>query len=100
MTTQSSAPNLERFRASVRTFLKSNLPDQIRDKTAAGVEMTGAEYREWMGILSRQGWIAVNWTTQDGGTGWSLWERSVYEEEYYRAKAPRIVDVGVRMVGL
>jgi len=99
MTTQSSAPNLERFRASVRTFLKSNLPDQIRDKTAAGVEMTGAEYREWMGILSRQGWIAVNWTTQDGGTGWSLWERSVYEEEYYRAKAPRIVDVGVRMVG-
>lgn len=99
MTTHSDTTDLEQFRATVRTFLKNNLPDEIRDKTAAGVELKGDEYREWMGILSRQGWIAVNWTAQDGGTGWSLWERSVYEEEYYRAKAPRIVEVGVRMVG-
>ena len=99
MTTQSSALHLEQFRASVRAFFKTNLPDQIRDKTAAGVELTGAEYREWMGILSRQGWVAVNWTSQHGGPGWSLWERAVYEEEYFRAKAPRIVEVGVKMVG-
>ncbi len=99
MTTSITTPDLETFRATVRTFLENNLPDDIRDKTAAGVELKGADYRRWMGILSRQGWIAVNWTAQDGGTGWSLWERSVYEEEYYRAKAPRIVEVGVRMVG-
>jgi len=91
--------HLETFRASVRAFLEQNLPQDIQDKTAAGVELTGDDYRRWMGILSRQGWIAVNWTAQDGGPGWSLWERSVYEEEYYRAKAPRTVDVGVRMVG-
>jgi alkylation response protein AidB-like acyl-CoA dehydrogenase len=99
MTTHSDTAHLEQLRATVRTFLKNNLPDKIRNKTAAGVELKGHEYREWMGILSRQGWIAVNWTVQDGGTGWSLWERSVYEEEYYRANAPRIVEVGVRMVG-
>ena len=90
---------LKQFRENVRAFFEHNLPPDIREKTAAGVELTGTDYRRWMGILSRQGWIAVNWTAQDGGPDWSLWERSIYEEEYFRAKAPRTVEVGVRMVG-
>lgn len=99
MTDSDDTAHLEQFQATVRAFLERNLPADIRDKTAAGVELTGPDYRRWMEILSRQGWIAVNWTAQDGGPGWSLLERSVYEEEYYRAKAPRTCDVGVRMVG-
>lgn len=94
-----SAPNLDAFRATVRSFLARALPEGIRAKTAAGVELTGAEYREWMAILSQQGWMAVNWPAAAGGPGWSLFEQSAYEEEYYRAKAPRVVDIGVRMVG-
>jgi alkylation response protein AidB-like acyl-CoA dehydrogenase len=90
---------LKAFRAEVRSFLKANLPEDIRRKTAEGIELNEADYRTWMEILSRQGWIAVNWASKDGGPGWSLWERSAYEEEYYRAKAPRVVEVGVRMVG-
>lgn len=99
MTDRSPAPNLDAFRATVRSFLAEALPEGIRAKTAAGVELTGAEYREWMAILSRQGWIAVNWPAAAGGPGWSLFEQSAYEEEYYRSKAPRVVDIGVRMVG-
>jgi alkylation response protein AidB-like acyl-CoA dehydrogenase len=91
--------SLKAFREEVRRFLNVNLPEDIRRKTAAGIELNEADYRTWMGILSRQGWIAVNWAAKDGGPGWSLWERSAYEEEYYRAKAPRVVEVGVRMVG-
>jgi alkylation response protein AidB-like acyl-CoA dehydrogenase len=91
--------DLKQFRADIRAFLQSNLPETIRRKTAAGIELSEAEYRAWMKILSDQGWIAVNWPKKDGGPGWSLWERSAYEEEYYRAKAPRVVDIGVRMVG-
>lgn len=90
---------LDVFRETVRQFFEENLPPSIRRKTAAGVELTGSEYREWMRILSRQGWIAVNWPKSAGGPGWSLWEQAAYEEEYYLAKAPRTVDVGVRMVG-
>lgn len=91
--------DLKQFRADIRAFFQSNLPEAIRRKTAAGIELSEAEYRAWMKILSDQGWIAVNWPKKDGGPGWSLWERSAYEEEYYRAKAPRVVDIGVRMVG-
>jgi len=99
MTDRSPQPNLEDFRADVRSFLARALPEAIRAKSAAGIELSGAEYREWMGVLSRQGWIAVNWPAAAGGPGWNLWEQSAYEEEYYRAKAPRVVDIGVRMVG-
>lgn len=91
--------DLNVFRETVRRFINANLPATIRNKTAAGIELMGSEYREWMGILSRQGWIAVNWPTSAGGPGWSLWEQAAYEEEYYLAKAPRTVDIGVRMVG-
>lgn len=99
MARHSPDPKLKAFRAEVRSFLEANLPEDIRQKTAAGIELNATDYRTWMGILSRQGWIAVNWASKDGGPGWSLWERSTYEEEYYRAKAPRTVEVGVRMVG-
>jgi alkylation response protein AidB-like acyl-CoA dehydrogenase len=99
MTNINSEPDLREFREEIRAFIKENLPEETRRKTAAGIELTPAEYREWMGILPRQGWIAVNWPTTVGGPGWSLWERSAYEAEYYRANAPRTVDVGVRMVG-
>lgn len=99
MADQYSDPDLNQFREAVRDFLRSNLPKETRRKTAAGIDLSEAEYREWMAILSRQGWIAVNWPVKDGGPGWTLWERSAYEEEYYRAKAPRVIDIGVRMVG-
>jgi len=91
--------DLADFRKTVRDFIDRNLPDDIRRKTAAGIELTEADYRRWMTILSRQGWIAVNWPAAAGGAGWSLLRQSIYEEEYYRAKAPRTVDIGVRMVG-
>jgi alkylation response protein AidB-like acyl-CoA dehydrogenase len=96
MTNRSPTPDLKQFRGDIRAFLGRNLPKVIRRKTAAGIELSEAEYREWMEVLSRQGLIAVNWPIKDGGPGWSLWERSAYEEEYYRAKAPRVVNIGVR----
>ena len=80
MTNSTITPDLTEFRRDVRAFLLNNLPEVIRKKTAAGVELTESEYRDWMRILSDQGWIAVNWPKQDGGPGWSLWERSAYEE--------------------
>ena len=57
---ESTEVDLLQFRADIRAFLQSNLPDTIRRKTAAGIELSEAEYRAWMKILSDQGWIAVN----------------------------------------
>jgi len=61
LTNSTITPDLAEFRGDVQAFVLSNLSEIIRKKTAAGIELT--------------------------------------EAEYYRAKARRVVDIGVRMVG-
>jgi hypothetical protein len=39
-------PELDVFRANVRRFIDENLPPATRQKTSAGIELTGAEFRE------------------------------------------------------
>src|SRR3546814_13014956 len=51
-----------------------------------------------MRILSERGWIAPNWDEADGGPGFTTEEKYVFEEEIFRAGAPRIIHYGTRMV--
>jgi alkylation response protein AidB-like acyl-CoA dehydrogenase len=87
------------FRAKIRAWTAANLPADIKDKVDRGIELERDDYERWMKILSGEGWIAPNWDTKDGGPGFTLGEKYIFEEELFMGGAPRTVHFGTRMVG-
>ena len=87
------------FRAEVRAFVRAELPEDIRAKVDAGIELDREEMQRWMRILSKKGWIAPNWDRKDGGPGFTNGQKSYFEEELFLAGAPRMAHYGTRMVG-
>jgi alkylation response protein AidB-like acyl-CoA dehydrogenase len=87
------------FRDQVRGWLKANLPADLRDKIANYEELTRADLLRWHGILAKQGWVAPSWPREWGGTGWSVVQRYIFEEECGYAGTPPLIPFGISMCG-
>jgi alkylation response protein AidB-like acyl-CoA dehydrogenase len=86
------------FRADARAWLEANVPSSplASFDTAAGA----AQHRAWEKKLDAAGWAMVPWPKEYGGRGANLVEWLIFEEEYYRARAPkRINQNGVFLLG-
>ena len=86
------------FRAEARAWLEANVPSAplASFDTAAGA----AQHRAWELKLNAAGWAMVPWPVEYGGRGANLLEWLVFEEEYYRARAPkRINQNGIFLLG-
>ena len=86
------------FRESVRAFLAAELPADVRAKMQAGRELTKADYIAWQHKLNARGWLAPGWPVKYGGTGWSVVQRHIFEDEMAMGWAPRQMPFGVSMV--
>lgn len=91
-------PNDVAFREEVRTFLKENLSDRIKQAIVGGY-IDKDTMIEWQKILYEQGWVAPNWPQQYGGTGWTITQKFIFENECAEAGAPAVVPFGLKMVG-
>ena len=88
------------FRDQVAEFLRTHLPDDIRETTRRNPSYVDPEMMvRWQKILFEQGWIAPAWPVEYGGTGWSLVQRHLWDEEYQAADCPRLSPFGLTMVG-
>ena len=67
------------FRDSVRAFMQTHLPQDIRQKTIKHQRLAREDYVRWHRILAEQGWGAPGWPVQYGGTGWNNLQRLVFE---------------------
>ncbi len=85
------------FRDEVRAWLRDNLPDDLRDKVAEYAHLTREELLRWHRILAAKGWIAPSWPTEWGGTGWTVVQRYLFEEECGYAGAPPLIPFGLAM---
>ena len=86
------------FRAEARAWLEANVPSAplASFDTAEGAQ----QHRSWERKLDGAGWAMVPWPKEYGGRGANLLEWLVFEEEYYRARAPkRINQNGVFLLG-
>mgnify|MGYP005839695461 CR=1 FL=1 len=92
-------PEDEAFRQEVRTFLESALPEDVKNAPSTGVSIEKPLLKKWHGILAEKGWAAPNWPVEYGGTGWSVTQKHIWEEEVSRANAPRLMAFGLSMVG-
>ncbi|MFM1987515.1 MAG: hypothetical protein RJA99_472 [Pseudomonadota bacterium] len=85
------------FRDEVRGWLRENLPEDLRAKTAAGDHLNKEDLLRWHRILAKKGWVAPAWPEEWGGPGWSVTQRYIFEEECGLAGTPPIVAFGVTM---
>ena len=85
------------FRDEVRAWLRDNLPGDLRDKVASYAHLTREELLRWHRILAAKGWIAPSWPTEWGGTGWTVVQRYLFDEECGYAGAPPLIPFGLAM---
>jgi alkylation response protein AidB-like acyl-CoA dehydrogenase len=85
----------EQFRAEFRGWLDDNLPAewrrpgfwQSRDRDE-GFELR----REWEAQKARAGYAGIEWPVEFGGRGGTPAQKSIYDEEMARARAPYTVN--------
>jgi alkylation response protein AidB-like acyl-CoA dehydrogenase len=77
------------FAAEARAWLEQNVPAEPLPSldTREGFE----RHREWERKLFDAGWAVVDWPARYGGRDATLVQWLLFEEEYYRAGAPRRV---------
>lgn len=87
------------FRMEVREWMEANVPKAKLpsfDLTKEGFEA----HREWERTLHKGRWGMVTWPEELGGRGLDLIRWLIFEEEYYRAKAPvRVNQNGIFLLG-
>jgi alkylation response protein AidB-like acyl-CoA dehydrogenase len=88
----------ESFRAQVRAFLEAELPSDIREKSRLGKRLRKDDFTRWQKILHRNGWGAVMWPKKFGGSGWSIVQQHIFEEERVDAGAPAQIAFSFKMV--
>ena len=89
----------EAFRREVRAFLADQLPARLATKVADDIQLTKADMLQWHANLNARGWLANHWPVQYGGPGWSPIEKFIFETECALAHAPRVVPLGLNMLG-
>ena len=91
-------PEQEAFRKEARAWLEANTP---KEPLASFDTRQGFEaHREWEQRLNEGGWAMVPWPVEYGGRGANLLEWLIFEEEYYRARAPgRVNQNGIFLLG-
>ncbi|MGH9092513.1 MAG: acyl-CoA dehydrogenase family protein [Acidimicrobiales bacterium] len=92
-------PAQEAFRAEARAWLAAHVPAPgllASLDTAAGFE----QHRAWERTMAADRWSVVSWPEEYGGRGVGIFEWLLFEEEYYRARAPRRVSQnGIFLLG-
>jgi alkylation response protein AidB-like acyl-CoA dehydrogenase len=82
------------FRDEARSWLEANVPAEPLPSmdTEAGFRA----HQEWEAKLAEARWSVVSWPSEYGGREASLVEWVIFEEEYYRARAPgRVSQNGI-----
>ena len=90
---------LRDFQQEVRAFIEERLPGDLRAKVERFLTLGKDDYLRWQDILAEKGWLVYSWPVEYGGTGWSPAQSYIFEEETGRARAPRIIPFGPKMVG-
>ena len=87
------------FRKEVRTFFKANLTEEVRRAMLTGLPLGREPSDRWHRILLAKGWAAPNWQKEHGGTGWTLKQQYIFDQERTAAWAPSPVIFNIDMVG-
>ena len=86
------------FREEARAWLAANVPAEPLQ--SFDTEEGFRQHRAWEAKLNEGRWGMVTWPEELGGRGCNLIEWLIFEEEYYRARAPlRVNQNGIFLLG-
>ncbi|MGB1406274.1 MAG: acyl-CoA dehydrogenase family protein [Parvibaculales bacterium] len=91
------APEDEAFRAEVRSFIEENYPKHL-----VGVDrgdLSKEDFLAWHKILAEKGWVAPSWPEEFGGTGWTVTQKYIWNEESAAFGTIPPLPFGVAMLG-
>jgi alkylation response protein AidB-like acyl-CoA dehydrogenase len=91
-------PAEARFQREVREWLLANLPEGWGTPAYRKPEEPADKVRfarQWQGKLHEGGWAGLHWPREYGGRGSTPIEQFLFAEEYTRAGAPSMIDIGV-----
>ena len=86
-------PTEEAFRDELREWLAKHLTDDLRvddpsDDRVASDRETFERRRVWQRKMAEARWVGISWPKEYGGRGATIMEQAIFEEEYFRARAP------------
>ncbi len=87
------------FEKEVNQFFKEKFPEDIKQKQDNSIPLEREDYVRWQKTLYEQGWAAINWPVEYGGTGWNTVQKYIFANEMAKANAPAIIPFGLGMVG-
>jgi len=87
-----------KFKEEVKDFIMQNLDKNTQKKINNGHHLSKDDLVNWQKKLYKKGWMAPNWPEEYGGTGWSITQRYIFDEECGAAAAPSALPFGVTMV--
>ena len=94
----SFSPEEEAFRAEVRRFIADNFPESLKGRSRRDFD-TREDFVAWHKVLYKKGWVAPLWPVEYGGTGWTVTQRYIFNEECAEAETPPLLPFGLSMCG-
>ena len=88
----SDAPDEERFRAAVRSWLRDSLP-RLPWPEPAVLEEKAPFWRQWQRLVFAAGYAGLTWPREYGGQGLDERLRAVFTEECDQAGAPERLNI-------
>ncbi len=87
------SPEHAAFRTEFRHWLETNLPSEIcvddaADQRVASDRETLEKRIAWQKTMHAAGWVGISWPEEYGGRGASFMQQVIFDEEYFRARAP------------
>ena len=87
------SPEHAAFRSEFRHWLEANLPPEIcvddaADQRVAPDRETLEKRIAWQKTMHAAGWVGISWPEEYGGRGAGFMEQVIFDEEYFRARAP------------
>jgi alkylation response protein AidB-like acyl-CoA dehydrogenase len=91
-------PEDQAFRAEVRAFIADHYPVALREAQNGDQPFVKEDHLRWQKVLAQKGWAAPHWPSEFGGTGWTLTQRHIWQEELGRIDAFALTPFGLGML--
>ncbi|MGB6181505.1 MAG: acyl-CoA dehydrogenase family protein [Rhodococcus sp. (in: high G+C Gram-positive bacteria)] len=87
------------FRDEMRTFFRTEIPEDIRARNAAGEELERDDMITTLQILNKHGMASPHWPAEWGGKDWTPMQHHIWLDELQLASVPEPLAFNISMVG-
>ncbi|WP_446664919.1 acyl-CoA dehydrogenase family protein [Flexivirga sp. B27] len=87
------------FQQRMRDFFTTEVPADLRQRWAAGGEVSADDMRQAQRVLNQAGLAVPHWPVEWGGKDWTQLQRHLYLQEMQAASVPPPLAFNANMVG-